>query len=67
MAYNNDKLSRIREPSSIVSVCSKIMKEFRRGIHQIPKLLVLTLVYHLLGNESSRAKCSAAGPVIEIY
>ena len=44
------------------SACSKrkIRKKIGRSIHQIPKLLVLTLVYRLLGNETFEAKYSAA-------
>ena len=56
--YNKNTLSTIREPSNLKVLkyqlaCSK--KFVKRGIHQIPKLLVLTLVYHLLGNEASQA------------
>ena len=72
MACNNNKFNRIREPSSkkklLISLFKKgLLRKFRKGIHQIQKLLVLTLVYHLLGNESLQAVYSAAvGPVIEI-
>ena len=74
---NVKKFKKIREPSSKRKthysinqfVQKEVVKKYKKGyIHQIPKLFVLTLVYHLLGSESSQARYSASvlGPVNEI-
>ena len=67
---NNNKLNRIIEPSNKESVFffkKELKTNLLGGIHQIPKLLFLTLVYRLLENESSQARYSAAvGPLIGV-
>ena len=61
----------MREPSNIKNIKYQLIQfvqqlKFKKGIHQIPNLTVLTLDYRLVGREASQAKYSAAGPVVEI-